>query len=150
MELPYGKGQVVWSNLDLEDHFVQDVVAATMAARLIRYIDTLRPLPRTTELILLGTAKDAALLDDLGLVYRKNDQITEKTGLLIVGEIDALQQEAVTAFARRGGNVLASSWVRNSKQTTPLMAGTTFRVGPWQPASLFQIPGTARPAAQLL
>jgi beta-galactosidase len=106
MELPYGKGQVVWSNLDLEDHFAQDVVAATMAGRLIRYMDTLRPLPRTTEIILLGTPKDAALLDDLGLVYRKNDKITEKTGLLLVGDIDALQQEAVTAFARKGGNVL--------------------------------------------
>jgi beta-galactosidase len=96
----------VWSNLDLEDHFAQDVVAATMAERLIRYMDTLRPLPRTTEIILLGTAKDAALLDDLGLVYRKNDKITEKAGLLLVGDIDALQQEAVTAFARSGGKVL--------------------------------------------
>jgi beta-galactosidase len=105
-ELPYKKGQLVWCQLDLEDHYNEDVIAATMMTRLLNYVDTLRTKDRTAPTILLGNNEDEALLLDLGMQFIKREAVPSNAGLLIVGNISAAQQSRVKQFATAGGKVL--------------------------------------------
>jgi beta-galactosidase len=105
-ELPYKKGQLVWCQLDLEDHHNEDVIASTMMTRLLHYVDTLHTKDRTAPTILLGNKEDEALLIDLGMQFTKSEAIPSNSGLLIVGNISAAQQSQVKQFATAGGKVL--------------------------------------------
>jgi beta-galactosidase len=106
MELPYGKGHLISNNLDLEDHYKNDVIAAMMSERLVTYLDTLTTNPRSTNTTLLGDEKDKVFLTDLGLNFEKSNKISKSTGLLIVGNINKDQEAAVLNFAKNGGKVV--------------------------------------------
>ena len=106
MELPYGKGHLVSSYLDLEDHYDQDVVAAMIAERLVNYIDTLKPAPRSIKTILLGNSKDTLLLDDIGINYTRSESIPANTALVIVGNVSGEQEGKVLQFIKGGGKAL--------------------------------------------
>ncbi len=106
MELPYGKGHLVYNNLDLEDHYQEDVIAAMMCERLISYVDTLKPVSRSTNTILLGNDTDQKFLSSLGVNFKRAGKIVKGTELLIVGNIKNEQQPDVLRFARGGGKVI--------------------------------------------
>ncbi|HLP38186.1 glycoside hydrolase family 2 protein [Lacibacter sp.] len=106
MELSYGKGHIVWSNLDLEDHYEKDVVAATLATRLLHYTDTLTPQVRNRETILWGNDADVELLQNTGVEYHFNKALNAQTDLLIIGNISESKQKEAEAFVAMGGKAL--------------------------------------------
>lgn len=106
MELSYGKGHLLLTTLDLEDHYDEDVVAAIMAERLVNYIDTIKLVSRSEKTILLGSDSDARLLDAVGVNYQRSNGIDKDVELLIVGSINPEQEAAIEKFVGIGGNVL--------------------------------------------
>lgn len=106
MELPYGSGHLIFNNLDIEDHYHEDVIATLFFDRLIRYIDMLRPIQKSRNVSLLGTNKDEQFLNNIGLVFKKVKNLNGKTDLLFVGNIRPEQGKQVLKYVQKGGKVL--------------------------------------------
>jgi beta-galactosidase len=71
MELDYGKGRMVWSQLDVEDHAPVDPVARRVARQLVEYSRTAPLAPRRTTTYIGGEA-GARQLDALGRAVSKS------------------------------------------------------------------------------
>jgi beta-galactosidase len=105
MELDYGRGRLIWCQLDLEDHAPVDPVARKVASQVMSYARTAPLAPRKVTLY-LGNDAGKAKLDALGLVYQRAGTITPGAGLVVIGEGAAVTESAVEAFAHGGGKVL--------------------------------------------
>jgi beta-galactosidase len=64
MELNYGRGKVLWSQLDLEDHATLDPAANRLAQQVIEY-STKAPLAPRVAVNYIGGAVGSALLQSL-------------------------------------------------------------------------------------
>ncbi|HEX8550703.1 MAG TPA: hypothetical protein VF681_04020 [Abditibacteriaceae bacterium] len=104
MELDFGKGKILWSQLDLEDHASLDPAANRVAKGVIEY-STRAPLaPRLTANYIGGEA-GSALLKSLGLQFQSATALPA-SGLVIIGSDAAIADAQLEAFARGGGKVL--------------------------------------------
>lgn len=106
MELPFGSGHLIYNTLDLEDHYQDDVVAALFCDRLIQYIDVLKPVQKSRNVNLLGSDSDKQFLNDLGLIFKKVENLDSNTDLLLVGNINPEQEKQVLKYVQKGGKVL--------------------------------------------
>lgn len=106
MELPFGKGHLIWCNLDLEDHYTEDVIANLFLQRLIQYTDTVKPVARNQKTFLIGNDRDQIILNRMGLIYQTGKEIEKNTDLLIVGEVNSNQVKAIQSYTLQGGKVL--------------------------------------------
>ncbi len=101
-----GRGRLILSTLDLEDHVPFDAAAAVLARNLLRYAATSRPIPRARRTILVGAENDKATLDGLGVLYQMSDRIDPDADLVIIGRKAGYQEAEVSRCLEAGGNVL--------------------------------------------
>ena len=104
MELDYGKGKIVWSQLDLEDHASLDPAANRLARQVVNYATT-APLEPRSAVSYLGGAAGSALLNSLGLQF-KTVTALPTAGVVVVGADATIGDAALETFARGGGKVL--------------------------------------------
>jgi beta-galactosidase len=104
MELDSGRGKLIWSQLDLEDHATLDPAAQRLARQLIRYATTVPQSPRVPTTYIGGEA-GSALLDSLGVRFKSAASLPA-SGLAIIGADAVIGGAQLEAFARRGGRVL--------------------------------------------
>jgi beta-galactosidase len=104
MELDHGKGKVLWSQLDLEDHATLDPAAQRLARQVVNYATTAPLSPRVT-VNYIGGAGGSTLLKSLGLQF-KSVTTLPASGVVAVGADATVDEAQLEAFARRGGKVL--------------------------------------------
>jgi beta-galactosidase len=113
MELDYGKGRMVWSQLDVEDHAPVDPVARRVARQLVEYSRTAPLAPRRTTTYIGGEA-GARQLDALGVQYEKAKRAVAADGLVVIGPDANISAEAIEALARNGARVLVLARSQNN------------------------------------
>jgi beta-galactosidase len=104
MELDFGRGKLIWSQLDLEDHAGLDPAAQHLAQQLIEY-SAKAPLAPRTLVNYIGDTSGSALLQSLGLQFKTVTNLPT-SGLLVVGAEATVSDAQIETFARRGGKVL--------------------------------------------
>lgn len=115
MELEYGKGRLILTTLDLEDHIPIDAAAAKIAQQLIEY-GINKPLSaKANKVILIGNKLDKAKLDDLGLIYQSSNSLITEAQLTIIGAETNIEDQELKAYLNNGGKVFLLP--RNSTNT---------------------------------
>ena len=104
MELDYGKGKLIWSQLDLEDHTGLDPAAHRLARQVVNYAMT-APLAPRVAVNYIGGASGSTLLQSLGLQF-KTVTALPASGLIVVGADSNVGAAQLETFARSGGKVL--------------------------------------------
>jgi beta-galactosidase len=104
MDLDYGKGKVIWSQLDLEDHASLDPAAQRLARLVVNYAMTAPLAPRVAASY-IGGASGSALLKSLGLQF-KTVTALPASGVVIIGADATIADAQLETFARNGGKVL--------------------------------------------
>ncbi len=106
MELDYGKGRLILSTLDLEDHVSLDAAAALLARNLIEYAATAKPVARAKRTILVGDDNDKKTLDGLGVLYQAAASIEPDADLVIIGRHVNYDEPQVQSYLQKGGRML--------------------------------------------
>jgi beta-galactosidase len=106
LELDYGKGRLILSTLDLEDHVPLDAAAAALARNLVEYAATSPAIPRARRTIVVDAQDQKAALDGLGLLYETSDRIESAADLVIIGQQAKLQEAEIERYIKGGGQVL--------------------------------------------
>lgn len=104
MELDSGRGKVIWSQLDLEDHAMLDPAAQRLARQVVNYAMT-SPLAPRTEVSYIGGETGSALLNSVGLQFTSATALPD-SGLVVVGADATISDAQLETFARGGGKVL--------------------------------------------
>jgi beta-galactosidase len=104
MELDFGKGKILWSQLDLEDHAALDPAARKLARGVIEYSIKAPLAPRVVANYIGGDAGNA-LLKALGVQFKRATALPT-SGLVIVGADATVGSAQLENFARAGGKVL--------------------------------------------
>jgi beta-galactosidase len=104
MELDYGKGRLIWSQLDLEDHAALDPAAQRLARQVVNYATTVPLAPRVAVTYIGGEA-GSALLNSLGVKFKSSTALPA-SGLVVVGADATVSDAQLETFARGGGKVL--------------------------------------------
>jgi len=102
MELDYGKGRIILTTLDLEDHVPQDAAAAKIAQQIIEYGTTVSPSSKANKVILISNKAEQAKLDALGLIYQSSNTILPDAELTIIGS-GAVKDQELQAYLNNGG-----------------------------------------------
>lgn len=103
MELEYGKGRIILTTLDLEDHIPQDAAAAKIAQQIIEYGTTVYPFPKANKVVLIGNKVDRSKLDALGLIYQPSNTILPDAELTIIGTGANVQDKDLQVYLNNGG-----------------------------------------------
>ncbi|MDJ1175486.1 sugar-binding domain-containing protein [Roseofilum capinflatum] len=106
MELEYGQGRLIWNQLDWEDHVPLDAAATRLTEAILDYGVTEPLRPKVKNVVFLGSDRQAAQLDDLGLLYQRVDRFSPSADLVILGEGITVQEEALRDYLNRGGRLL--------------------------------------------
>jgi beta-galactosidase len=104
MELHYGRGKVLWSQLDLEDHATLDPAAQRLARQVLEHA-TKAPLAPRVAVNYIGGASGSALLQSLGVQF-KTVTTLPTSGVVVVGADATIGDVQLETFARGGGKVL--------------------------------------------
>ena len=104
MELDYGKGKILWSQLDLEDHATLDPAAQRLARSVISFATTAPLAPRVAVNYIGGTG-GSALLQSLGVNFKKVASLPA-SGVVVVGSDATVSDAQLERFARNGGKVM--------------------------------------------
>jgi beta-galactosidase len=104
MELDYGKGKILWSQLDLEDHATLDPAAQKLARSVIGFATT-APLAPRVVVNYIGGATGSELLTSLSMQFKTVTSLPT-TGVLVVGSDATVNDSQLEGFARNGGKVM--------------------------------------------
>jgi beta-galactosidase len=104
MELHFGRGKVLWSQLDLEDHATLDPAAQRLTRQVINYATTAPIAPRV-KVAYLGSEVGSALLTSLGVEFQNATNLPA-SGIVVVGPDARVNDAQLETFARGGGKVL--------------------------------------------
>jgi beta-galactosidase len=104
MELDYGKGKLIWNQLDFEDHATLDPAAHHLARSVVDY-STKAPLAPRVMVSYIGGKAGSALLSSLGLQF-KTVTALPASGVVVVGAEATISDAQLETFARSGGKVL--------------------------------------------
>jgi beta-galactosidase len=104
MELDYGMGKIVWSQLDLEDHASLDPTAQRLAKQVVNHAIKAPLAPRAT-VNYIGSQAGSAILKSLGLQF-KSVMDLPTSGVVVVGADATIGDAQLENFARRGGKGL--------------------------------------------
>lgn len=105
MELDYGKGRLIWTTLDLEDHFFLDAAARQITQQIVEYAAIAPLSPKADKVILIGNDADKAKLDSLGLIYQPSTSLVADADLAIVGAEADVNDQELQAYLQEGGKV---------------------------------------------
>jgi beta-galactosidase len=106
LELDFGRGRIIVSTLDLEDHVPLDAAAMVLARNLIEYAATSPLFPRAKRTIVVGADDEKARLDNMGLVYDVSERIEPDAELVIVGRRSKARKAELERYLKSGGKVL--------------------------------------------
>jgi beta-galactosidase len=104
MELDFGNGKLIWSQLDLEDHATLDPAANRLAQQVIEYSTKVLLAPRVV-VNYIGGATGSALLKSLDLRFQTVTTLPA-SGVVVVGADANISDAQLETFARSGGKVL--------------------------------------------
>jgi beta-galactosidase len=104
MELDFGKGRIVWSQLDLEDHAALEPAAQLLGKQVVDYAMTATLAPRT-EVSYIGGDAGSKILSSLGVQFRPATTLPS-AGVVVVGADATTDAAQLEAFANGGGKVL--------------------------------------------
>ncbi|HEY0007187.1 MAG TPA: hypothetical protein VGB55_00555, partial [Tepidisphaeraceae bacterium] len=104
MELDFGKGKILWSQLDLEDHATLDPAAQQLARQVVEHAST-APLSPRVAVSYIGGEAGTAVLQSLGVLFQTATKLPA-SGLVVVGSDAKVTDEQLETFARGGGTVL--------------------------------------------
>ncbi|HEX8832803.1 MAG TPA: glycoside hydrolase family 2 TIM barrel-domain containing protein [Abditibacteriaceae bacterium] len=104
MELDFGNGKLIWSQLDLEDHAGLDPAAQRLARQVIQY-STKAPLAPRVNVNYIGGEGGSALLRSLDLQFKTVTSLPA-SGVVVVGADATISDAQLEIFARSGGKVL--------------------------------------------
>ncbi len=104
MELDFGKGKMIWSQLDLEDHVTLDPAARRLSQQLIEYASK-TPLAPRVSVTYIGGETGSALLNSLGVQFKTRTTLLS-SGLVVVGADATIRDAQLETFARGGGKVM--------------------------------------------
>ncbi|MBP0020123.1 MAG: beta-galactosidase [Cyanobacteria bacterium SBLK] len=105
LELDYGKGRVILCTLDLEDFALKDPATDRIIRQIINYAATAPLTEKSDRVIFLGHSRDAAQLDELGLIYQQANQLKSNADLAIIGDRIQLDEEELKAYLQQGGKI---------------------------------------------
>ncbi|MGE5659750.1 MAG: beta-galactosidase [Actinomycetota bacterium] len=105
MELDYGKGRLILTTLDLEDHAPLDAGAAKLAQQVIQYAAGAPLSPKATQVIFLGSEEEGKKLDALGVIYQRAQMLDQKAQLAIIGAEVNLSDGELRSFLQGGRKV---------------------------------------------
>jgi len=103
MEMDYGKGRVILCTLELEDYASSDPAATQVLANLLAYAKSAPVQPKGGKTVYLGGNAGARLLDAMGLIYDKVQNVPTDAGLAVVG---ADVTADLAPFLQNGGKAL--------------------------------------------
>ncbi|HET6383015.1 MAG TPA: beta-galactosidase [Armatimonadota bacterium] len=135
MELDFGKGRLIVSTLDLEDHAAVDPAARRMAAQVFDYALHSPLAPRVSKVVYVGGDAGAAWLDKIGVSFERSKTLARDAGLLLVGSDAAIDEAALRSYVRAGGRVF---FLPRSTAEGPL--GVTLQPAPAQFAGSISVP----------
>jgi beta-galactosidase len=104
MELDFGKGRIVWSQLDLEDHAALEPAAQLLARQVVDYAMT-APLAPRTEVSYIGGDAGSKILSSIGVQFKPAAALPS-AGVVVVGADATVDAAKFEAFANAGGKVL--------------------------------------------
>jgi hypothetical protein len=119
MELDYGKGRLIWCGLDLEEHATVDPAARRVARQLMQYAATAPLSPRAATVTYVGGDSGANLLDSLGVIYTRAQQLNPKSTLTLLAADASVSEAALRAYVQQGGRVVV---LPGENATAPLAA----------------------------
>ncbi|HEY9604042.1 MAG TPA: hypothetical protein V6C85_20685, partial [Allocoleopsis sp.] len=105
MELDYGKGRLIWTSLDLEDHHSLEAAAEKLAQQAIEYAVNAPLSPKANQVILIGDDADKAKLDALGLIYQPSNSLQTDAELTIIGAKATINDNELRTYLNQGGKV---------------------------------------------
>ncbi len=103
MELDYGRGRLIITTLDLEDHYSQDAAAAQLTKQLLDYAANA---PLTGQLDKLAVIGQAHLLDNSGVNYQVVTDLTTAYPVTVVGQGSNLSDRQIQNYLNQGGKLL--------------------------------------------
>lgn len=103
MELNVGRGRVVVCTLDLEDQARVDPAAAVLVRRVVTEARRTAE-PRVAEIAFLG--RDARLLDEVGVRYRRVTGLAPSLTSVVVGADASLTEAAARQYLSAGGRLI--------------------------------------------
>ncbi len=106
MEMEYGEGKIILNTLDLEDNYKCDPAARLLAQNILHYLQTNQPVSKQKRVEYIGNEKNKKIIDELGLVYEQTGKINNKAGLIIIGDILAIDENELKKFLKKGGKAL--------------------------------------------
>lgn len=104
MELDFGKGRVVLSTLDLEDHAALDPAADLLASNLLQYVMTAPLVKPPGRAIYVGNEEGARLLDLIGADYSRAATVDPSAPLVVLGP--DVSVDTAAPVLEKGGRVL--------------------------------------------
>ncbi|HEY9807822.1 MAG TPA: sugar-binding domain-containing protein [Halomicronema sp.] len=105
MELEYGKGRLILTTLDLEDHYALDPVPVKLTNQLINYAKTANLSTIKNQVVLIGSDTDAQKLDALGVNYTRSDSLPSETNLVIIGTDKNVKDQFLQPYLNKGGKI---------------------------------------------
>jgi beta-galactosidase len=84
LELDYGSGRVIFTQLDFEDHVQKDPAAALLFANLLKYIVTTPPQPRVPAVLLSGSEPAPAGFTVLGAEFTTSKDLPADASLAVI------------------------------------------------------------------
>ncbi len=104
MELDYGKGRIVWSQLDLEDHAALNPAAHLLARQIVDYAIASPLAPRLVASYIGGKA-GSDLLASLGVQFTSATALPA-SGLVVIGADATIADVELETFTKSGGKIL--------------------------------------------
>lgn len=104
MELPFGRGRVLYSAFDVEDR--DEPAAAEIFARIADYAANVPVAPRSEKTFFFGSDALAAWLDSTGVVYERAQKVPPIADLLIIEPDTSLDLSALEKLAEKGCRIL--------------------------------------------
>lgn len=107
MELDYGSGRIIWSQLTLEENVGIDPMVSHFMEQLMHYVATTPLAPRREKVIYSGSDAGESLLKKVGVNYRPgNLNEALDADILIVGPESELEDSDLLEVAVGGGRIL--------------------------------------------
>jgi len=122
MELDYGQGRLILTTLDFEERGKSEPAARSLLDRAIAYAATAPLSPKVENVIFIGRDAEATQLDELGVIYRRSQNLNSEADLAIVGSQVQFADEAIRKYLRQGGRLFFLSRTEDS----PTVLGVTF------------------------
>lgn len=134
MELPFGRGRVLYNAFDFEDR--DDPAAQVLFRKIVRYASEVPVAPRAEKTVFVGGDAMAGWLDTIGVVYERSTSLPATASILIVESSPAMKLDALEKLAGTGTKILVLPASGEGAAIVPAetikaFPGTRGEIAPW-------------------